>query len=670
MAAGGDDTSTKWSLDLDAESALETVAHLKEGLDKVSEVEGINGLISTLGEMGLVVGTVGAAIFAMKETFDLVFDAEKIQQVEHQFEVLSERAGVAGDALKRALVEASGGMVDENALLQSANKGIIELGANAGKFGDIMKIARGVTQVMGGDIKSNFDAMVSAVASGNARGLRHLGIIIDQQKAYGDYAQSIGVSASELSRAGQQQALLNALLERGGAAVKDLGPPVDGAIESWQQFKTTLKDVGDMATLAFNKIAGPVVKAEIGGLSAIAKDAKRWFTDMFGAGAEQAAAHTERLKDKIQDIKGQLIDLEQKKLGHVFDPNPGDTNSRFQALTAQLKKYESELGITQNVERKVAAEAVTNEKAHTAAVKENVVNLELRAKNQLKYAQQLAALQEKTLADQKRLATSEQQMDRINAQMKLQILQQSQIQQQQIDRQEGLSTKQKEDLKIELARQAQMKLKLIQKQEDQDRLQALKNFEEENKNTAAGFVAGWQRAGREASMEFMDFAKLGEKSVNAVSGAVASAFKAMGDGSESAGEAMKKALLSALGEIAISEGSMLTVAGIGEFNPVKIGAGIALTALGGFLLGKAGGGGGAAPPTESGAGGGSAGGQGYGGSQPASGPSNLQQAPQKSVSLTIHGNYYDSNETKMQLMDMIRQSTDATDFNYFKVGGK
>lgn len=171
-------------------------------------------------------------------------------------------------------------------------------------------------------------------------------------------------------------------------------------------------------------------------------------------------------------------------------------------------------------------------------------------------------------------------------------------------------------------------------------------------------------------MDVINFAKLGETSINAVSNSFAEGFKAMGNGSKTAGEAMKGALLQALGTIAISEGSLLLLAGIGEFNPVKIAAGGGLIALGGYLEGQAGGGGAAVPAAASVSGDGNSYAQASSGTNSQTSPSGLQQTPQKTVSLTVQGNYYDSNETKTQLMDMIRSATDATDFNYTKVGGK
>jgi hypothetical protein len=670
--SSGDDNSTQWSLDLDASDAIENIGKLQEGLHALGEVEGIDSLVSSLTSMGLVVAVVAAAVFVIKETFDLAFDADKIETVNEQFEILARNAGIAGTTLKEGMTEAAGGLISEDDLLQSANKGLVELGANAGHMTDLLQIAKQATQVMGGDLKTNFDGIVQAIASGNTRALKSMGIVIDQNKAYKDYAASIGVATDELSKAGQQHAILNAIMEQAKTQFAGVDGNLKEATSNWIIFKNTMKDVGDGAALAFSKIAGPVVKAELGGLAAMAKDAKTWFMDKFGSGAEAAAAHTTRLKDKIQELKGTLIDLEQKKLGHVFDPSPGDTNSRFQALTKQLADYQKELGETSTKERTIASDAVKTETAAAHAItKVSEVDLLKRAQNQLKYQTQLDALRSKNLADEKKNADSIEEVTKVNLQLIASLKDQQADEEKKVDQQKGLSAEQKSALKVQIAQQTNFKIKAINDAEEADELAALQNFENENAKTAKGFTAAWAVASKTAKNDVNSFAKLGENSINAVQSNFTSAFEAIGNGSKSAGDAMKGAIFGSLGSIAEEQGSVMMLASLYPPDPLVFTAGAALVTLGAFLSSQ-GGGGGASSNTPSVGSPSSSGASttGSAGASPAtSAPSNLQQAPQKSVTLNIEGNYFDSNQSKMAMMDQLRNCTDATDFNYVKTGG-
>lgn len=67
--------------------------------------------------------------------------------------------------------------------------------------------------------------------------------------------------------------------------------------------------------------------------------------------------------------------------------------------------------------------------------------------------------------------------------------------------------------------------------------------------------------------------------------ALGSVFSTLVSGAEDAADAFAATMLRAIGMIAIQMGTMLLLSGIGLFDPVKIGAGLALIALGGVLSG-------------------------------------------------------------------------------------
>jgi len=43
------------------------------------------------------------------------------------------------------------------------------------------------------------------------------------------------------------------------------------------------------------------------------------------------------------------------------------------------------------------------------------------------------------------------------------------------------------------------------------------------------------------------------------------------------------------------------------------------------------------------------------------------QGPQKNVTIQVQGNYFETEQTKRTLMEMIRQETDATSFSYVQI---
>src|SRR5512135_1260565 len=191
MADEGGGTS-KWKFVVEVSEALDNVSSLKDGIDSIGETEGLEGIIGNLKNFGLIAGGIGATIYAIKEAMDLAFDADAIDLVTQQFDLLSESAGVYADTLKEGLVAASRGFVDETTLMKTANKALTELQGGVQKLPEAMDMARKASLVFGGTVTENFERITNAVATGAVRQLRSLGIVIDQKKAYEDYAKSIG----------------------------------------------------------------------------------------------------------------------------------------------------------------------------------------------------------------------------------------------------------------------------------------------------------------------------------------------------------------------------------------------------------------------------------------------------------------------------------------------
>ncbi len=308
-----------------------------------SDFGDFNALIGTTAKLFAAGGVLGAGIMVAKKALDTVFEAENIRAYNAQFEMLASNAGVAGNALKEGLMKAADGLVDDTDLIKQANQSLIAMGSVTKDLPQVMELARKATAAFGGSAASNFDTMATAIANGNTRALKNLGIVIDQDAAYKRFAESIGKTAEELSQTGKQQAMMNAVLERGSIAYKGVDDSVIKAQTSWQQFKVTLGQIGETATLAFEKLAGPTVRNMLKGVGDMAIDAKRAITASFGEGSEKAQAQVETLRMKLMDMKATLIDLEQKKLGKVIDLTPGDTISRMSALQRQLKGVEDQL---------------------------------------------------------------------------------------------------------------------------------------------------------------------------------------------------------------------------------------------------------------------------------------------------------------------------------------
>jgi len=601
---------------LDLDNA-DFIKKLKESLglmDSFGKNDSMGQLAGTLSKVGKMAGLAAAAVFAVKGAIDLVQEAEEVHRVENSFNMLAQSAGLAGSTIRDGVVGAAKGLADDTEIIKAANKALISMGESAKVIPQTMEIARKATKVFGGDLVSNFESINSALASGNAKALRNYGIIVDTEKATKDYAKSIGTTSQFLSEAGKKQAIMNAALEQAQKKFKDVDESTGGTADNITKLMVNLGQLKEAFALAFEKFAGPAVRAAT---DAVAYAAGYWaekIKSVLGVDMQKDhEAHQENLKKEIQL---------HEDAGKAAEKSSGG-NVDYEKIRKGREKFEQDL-INLRDQRLQAEMAV-------ATTEDEVF--------QNQQAQRLAIIQEE---DAKR------------AELKRQYLETGLINEQQYH-----------EAVRELEQGTTARIQELNMQTEQARLQALDNAVRNAKTASEGFSAAFAKGSTEARLQLQSFGNLGTVAFNAVKTNAVSAFKAMGDGSKTAGEAIKGFILGAIADTAEAKGTEMLLAGIWPPNPAAIAGGGALIALSAMLRSQS---------KSSGGGLGASAGGGSGGGAPSAATADAQAKPEpqeqarKAVSVNIQGSYFETDQTRTRLMDMIRESGDFTDFNLKQIG--
>jgi len=660
-------------LDLDAGDFLRKVSDAKGNLEGIGNVRSLDNLFDKFQKVSGAVAIVGTAVLGLKTAMDTVFEAENIKAINQQFEVMAERAGIAADALKNDLVGAAKGLVDDTDLLQSANKAIIEMGNSAKDLPRLFEVARLATAGFGGDLVSNFDAINHAIATGQTRALKNLGLIIDQDKAYKDYAKSIGVAEGALSQAGKQQAILNAVLERSKTAFAGINPDVKEAQNLFQQLKVTIAQVQEVLILAFDKVAGPTFRNFLGGLRAMAEDAKRIITANFGEGQEKAAAQVETLRQKVMGLKGEIIDLEQKQLKGM-DFEPGLTSSRIVALTGQVKKYSEELAAAeaqlQSFESKAGGRNPAEASSEPVSAASSV-DSDKQSQINTRFAQDLQALQRERIASEYATAQSLAEIDVISNSQRVLLADEYQRQVQAIRDNADLSDAQKDELIFQAEQLKNQRLLQMEEELQQKKMEALDRYVERATSTSEGIERAFAAGSAKAKVQLGDFGQTGKRVFDSFSKNATNSLLELGAGTKSAADVMKGFIFNMLADEAQARGSLMLAMSVWPPQPAGLAGGAALIALAGFLRSQAGGRGGGGASAPASGGGGSSDGiprPGFG-TRTDDKPTLQEQRAQKAVTIQVQGNYFETDQTKQRLVEMIREASDATDFNVQQIGG-
>jgi hypothetical protein len=274
------------------------------------------------------------------------------------------------------------------------------------------------------------------------------------------------------------------------------------------------------------------------------------------------------------------------------------------------------------------------------------------------------------------IALNDEQVEEAMQYRKVLLAMQTQEQIRLIRENDNLDRLQKEE-QVALAYEAlQARLRDLSNQTADEQIRAAERAAQAQESSWNKITAGVTLAHKKQINSTKQTVGLGETLYGGFTDSLISGFQEIGAGSQNLGQVMLKALLTPMADYVAFEGKKHLLLGLWPPNPVELGQGAGLLALSGLIRSFAGGGGGA--PVS----GGSVGG---GGSipsldgQPArtaiddesSRPSvEAAAVPRKSVTLVVQGNYFDTDQTRTKLTEMIREASDATDFKILSVGGQ
>ena len=187
--------------------------------------------------------------------------AAKVEAMETAFNTLAGGSANASVAIDK-LGEATNGTLSNFDMFQQANNAMI-LGVtrNSDEMADLFGMAKKLGDALGRDVASSVESLVTGIGRQSRMMLDNLGIIVDTEKAYKDYASELKKNASDLTDAERKQAFMNATLEAARQKIKDLPEGVSGANESFQQFAAATANLNQAIGDAFLPLITKVANA-------------------------------------------------------------------------------------------------------------------------------------------------------------------------------------------------------------------------------------------------------------------------------------------------------------------------------------------------------------------------------------------------------------------------
>ena len=203
--------------------------------------------LSAAWKVGLsAAAAIGSAAGAVKLLSDAAQEGAAFQRMEEASGSLADSLGADMDTIMEALRGASQGMVSDFDLMQAASRAMmLGVSADAGQLSQLMEVAAIRGRAMGLSTTQAFNDIVTGIGRASPLILDNLGIVVDAEARYEAYADSIGKTSEELSKAEKTQALLNGVLESSKGLLEATGGLAVDNAGKWEQLSAAQKNYFD-----------------------------------------------------------------------------------------------------------------------------------------------------------------------------------------------------------------------------------------------------------------------------------------------------------------------------------------------------------------------------------------------------------------------------------------
>ena len=259
--------------------------------------------------MAVAGAMVGFAVSAVKSAL----------KAEGAFQSFNLVVGETADVMLEDMRRASKGMISDFELVSNANSALA-LGIKQTDIPGLLEVATARSKVFGRTATEAFSDLAIGIGRQSRMILDNLGIILDLDKVYGEFAKTIGKVADELTDAEKKQAMVNAILEESEGMVKAQNfllethsEKISRVTADWKNWK---QEIGETIIKLFDfmsgmRLAEETYKAQLDAMTGIEgtyEDVSRAIMDLDKA-QKALTADFSASQRKVDELINSLLNL-------------------------------------------------------------------------------------------------------------------------------------------------------------------------------------------------------------------------------------------------------------------------------------------------------------------------------------------------------------------------
>ena len=199
--------------------------HIIEATSKGFKKTGkdVKGLSSSMKKFATGLVSVTVAYKAFSEAFESIKLAGQLEGVETAFNNMRNEAGFSINTFSK-LDKALNGTADKMTIMTQANNAmLLGIAESDDQMAEMFDVAQRLAQAVGQDATFGIESLVTGLGRQSKLMLDNLGIIVDTNKAYENYATELGTTVEKLTDAEKKQGFVNEAMRQGRALVDGIG---------------------------------------------------------------------------------------------------------------------------------------------------------------------------------------------------------------------------------------------------------------------------------------------------------------------------------------------------------------------------------------------------------------------------------------------------------------
>ena len=286
----------------------------------------IGSLTGSIKKMAAQVAVAGIAMETMRKA---IGRSAEVEGVRRGFENLAKATGFSANAFDK-FKKATDGTIDNLTLMKKANAAmLLGITDSEDQMASMFDVAQRLGQSLGIDTVQSIDSLVTGMGRQSKLMLDNLGIMVDTNKSYKDYAEANNIAVSAMTDTERKQAFVNAAMKEANFLVEQLGAEQLTTKDKIAQMNTALLE----SLTAFGNLLTPLVIP---------------FANALGFVAEKASA----LLDIVSGVNNEFTGTASTLSGfnRLLKENAGDEEwlkKKTEELNKEIAKQKLELeGLT------------------------------------------------------------------------------------------------------------------------------------------------------------------------------------------------------------------------------------------------------------------------------------------------------------------------------------